>query len=77
MLNVRSHQIMAPARDGRRPDGHKTLVVIVLALYTLSTLSILVFSSAVYLYGADLVDSTITASEVLMVISVSHSLETL
>jgi len=49
------------------------LVAIVLALYTLSTLSTFVLSSTIYLYIARLVDSTITASEILMVVSVSKT----
>lgn len=55
-----------------RSDSRKTLVAIVLALYTLFTLSTFVFSSAVYLYVARLVEPTITASEILMVVSVSR-----
>lgn len=54
-----------------RSEGRKTLVAIMLALYTLSTLSTFVFSSTIYLYTARLVDSGITASEILMIVSVS------
>ena len=56
-----------------RAEGRKTLIAIVLALYTLSALSTFVLSSALYLYIARLVDSTISASEILMVVSVSKS----
>ena len=61
-------------RDTARRDGRKTLIATVLALYTLSTLSTFVFASAIYLYAAMLVDATMTASEILMVVSVSESL---
>jgi len=54
-----------------RSEDRKTLVAIVLALYTLSTLSTFVFSSTIYLYTTRLVDSSITASEILMSVSVS------
>ena len=54
-----------------RSGGCKTLYAIVLALYTLFTLSSFVVSSAAYLYTARLVDSVISASEILMLVSVS------
>ncbi|MCJ1365777.1 hypothetical protein MMC16_004902 [Acarospora aff. strigata] len=60
-------------RDTARRDGRKTLIATVLALYTLSTLSTFVFASAIYLYAAMLVDATMTASEILMVVSAGLS----
>ncbi len=56
-----------------RQEGWKTLVAIVACLYLLALLSPFIFCSSMYLYAAAMVDSTTSASEILMVVSVSSS----
>lgn len=69
--------LLQAARSGvtDRALGSKTSITIVVALYVLLLLTSLVLSSSIYLYSAGLVDSHMTASEIMLFASVSGSIQ--